>query len=156
MNRPSHDTNNRKSGFSDSPTINVGSSSLLMIFVVLCLVSFATLSIASAYADLKLSTKVADHSTAYYDACNQAETRISKIDATLYSYYQETGSEEEYFAKAGHSISFAIPVTDVHTLDIDLEILYPETKDGAFYRITSYNLTPTGTLKLDESLPVYE
>lgn len=156
MNRPSHVTNEKKSGFSNSPTINIGSSSLLMIFVVLCLVSFATLSIASAHADQKLSTKVADHSTAYYEACNQAETRISQIDATLYSYYQETDSEEEYFAKAGHSISFAIPVTDIHTLNISLVILYPATEDGAFYHITSYNLTPTGTLELDESLPVYE
>ena len=156
MSRPSPDTNKRKSVFNESPTINVGSSSLLMIFVVLCLVSFATLSIASAYADQKLSSKVADHSTAYYEACNQAETRIGQIDEALYSYYHDTTSEEEYFAKAGHSISFAIPVTDVHTLDINLEILYPETSDGAFYRIVSYNLTPTGTLELDESLPVYE
>lgn len=156
MSNPSLPSKKKVSGFSNSPTINIGSSSLLMIFVVLCLVSFATLSIASSHADRKLSTKVADHSTAYYEACNQAETRIAQIDATLFAYYQETASEEEYFAKAGHFLSFAIPVTDIHTLNINLEILYPETDADGFYRITSYNLTPTGTLELDESLPVYE
>lgn len=156
MNSLSFHSANKKTVFRNSPTINVGSSSLLMIFVVLCLVSFATLSIASANADRKLSAKVADHSAAYYEACNQAEMRLEKIDATLFSYYQETASEEEYFAKTGHFISFAIPVTEIHTLNISLEILYPESAEDAFYRITAYNLTPTGTLELDESLPVYE
>ena len=36
----------------------IGSSSLLVTFIILCLVSFATLSIVSANADYKLSGKV--------------------------------------------------------------------------------------------------
>ena len=71
---------NRKSkGFG----MNVVTSSILLIFVTLCLVSFATLSLVSANADRKLSTKVADRTVAYYNACNKAEESIASIDATI-------------------------------------------------------------------------
>ena len=35
--------------------MNIGSASILLVFVILCLVSFAVLSIVSANADSKLS-----------------------------------------------------------------------------------------------------
>ena len=63
--------------------LNVGTSSILMIFVILCLVCFATLSIISASADNKLSNKVLERTTAYYNACNEAEISLSQIDNAL-------------------------------------------------------------------------
>ena len=56
--------------------MNIGLSSILLIFVVLCLVSFSILSIVSANADKKLSLKVLNRSIAYYNACNEAETTL--------------------------------------------------------------------------------
>ena len=53
--------------------MNIGSASILLVFVILCLVSFAVLSIVSANADSRLSTRVLERTTAYYDACNQAD-----------------------------------------------------------------------------------
>ena len=44
---------------------NVGSSSILLIFILLCLVSFAALSIVSANAHIKLSDKVVSRTTSY-------------------------------------------------------------------------------------------
>lgn len=41
-----------------SAGISIGMVSILMIFVVLCLTTFATLSFVSARADLKLSKKL--------------------------------------------------------------------------------------------------
>ena len=38
--------------------MNIGSASILLVFVILCLVSFAVLSIVSANADSKLSARV--------------------------------------------------------------------------------------------------
>ena len=38
--------------------MNIGSASILLVFVILCLVSFAVLSIVSANADSRLSTRV--------------------------------------------------------------------------------------------------
>ena len=54
--------------------MNIGSASILLVFVILCLVSFAVLSIVSANADSRLSTRVLERTTAYYDACNQASS----------------------------------------------------------------------------------
>ena len=47
--------------------MNIGSASILLVFVILCLVSFAVLSIVSANADSRLSTRVLERTTAYYD-----------------------------------------------------------------------------------------
>lgn len=57
--------------------MNIGSASILLVFVILCLVSFAVLSIVSANADSRLSTRVLERTTAYYDACNQAEQSLA-------------------------------------------------------------------------------
>ena len=51
---------------------HIGTSSILLIFVVLCFVSFAALSLISSNADYVLSKKVADRTKAYYVACNEA------------------------------------------------------------------------------------
>ena len=74
--------------------MNVGTSSILLIFVTLCLVSFAALSLVSANADRKLSVKVADRTVAYYDACNKAEQSIAGIDATLKQVYSQVENKE--------------------------------------------------------------
>ena len=43
--------------------MNIGSASILLVFVILCLVSFAVLSIVSANADSKLSARVLERTT---------------------------------------------------------------------------------------------
>ena len=63
--------------------MNIGSASILLVFVILCLVSFAVLSTVSANADSKLSTRVLERTTAYYNACNQAEPSLAGMDKTL-------------------------------------------------------------------------
>ena len=62
------------------PLLTAGTSTLLLIFLSLCLLTFAVLSLLSARADRNLSRKTADRTTAYYEACNQAENRIGEID----------------------------------------------------------------------------
>ena len=65
------------------PLLTAGTSTLLLIFLSLCLLTFAVLSLLSARADRNLSRKTADRTTAYYEACNQAENRIGEIDGIL-------------------------------------------------------------------------
>lgn len=127
--------------------LNVGSSSILLIFVILCLVSFATLSIVSANADHKLSTKLLERTTAYYEACNEAESNLAAIDSTLASVYKESAGEEEYFSTVGHSKSYAIAVSDLQTLQVSIEILYPKTAEDPFYKITCWQVVNTGELE---------
>lgn len=129
--------------------LNIGSSSIIVIFVILCLVSFATLSIVSANADKKLTAKVLERTTSYYEACNKAEETLADIDETLISIYQESSNDTEYFDTVGHSKSYAIAISDIQILQVNIEILYPETDEDTFYRITSWQVVTTGDLHDD-------
>lgn len=51
-----------------SSFVNIGSSSLLIIFLVLCLATFAILSLSSARSDYSFSERLAGHKTEYYEA----------------------------------------------------------------------------------------
>lgn len=134
--------------------INIGSSSLLVIFVILCLVSFAALSIVSANADYKLSARMLERTTAYYEACNQAESNIARIDATLQEVYEACSSEEEYFSTVGHFKAYAVPISDIQTLEVIVDILYPTVPGEPFYSIRSWQAVTTGEPEYDDSLPL--
>ena len=66
-----------------APFVNIGSSLLLVIFLVLCLVTFATLSLSSARSDYSFSSRAAQRRTDYYQACNVAEDALAQVDAIL-------------------------------------------------------------------------
>ena len=66
-----------------APFTNIGSSSLLVVFLVLCLVTFAVLSLSSARSDDAFSEKLANRKTAYYTAVNRAEDVLACIDTAL-------------------------------------------------------------------------
>ena len=132
--------------------MNIGSASILLVFVILCLVSFAVLSIVSANADSKLSARVLERTTAYYAACNQAEQSLAEqslagMDKTLQRMYSSSDSEEAYFVAVGHGKSYVIPISDLQTLQVTIEILYPESDEDTFYRITAWQVLNTEELQ---------
>ncbi len=65
--------------------LGVGASSILMIFVVLCLTTFGILSYVTANADNKISTKNAETVENYYAATAITEQKLQKIDEALLS-----------------------------------------------------------------------
>ena len=67
---------------------NFGFSSILLTFVMLCIVTFSALSLLTANADYKLSKKVADKTTAYYQAEEKAYLLLQKIDQDLAHAYK--------------------------------------------------------------------
>lgn len=135
--------------------VNVGSSSILLIFVILCLISFATLSIVSANADAKLSSRVVERTTAYYEACNQAQADITSLDDTLAAIYADSFDEEEYFMAVGHKKTCTFTISDLQTLSVTLDILYPRQEGDPFYRITSWQvLTDSSDMEEDEGAPL--
>ena len=134
--------------------INVGSSSILLIFVILCLISFATLSIVSANADAKLSNRVVERTSAYYDACNRAQADIANMDNTLAAIYDDSFDEDEYFMAVGHKKSYIFPISGLQTLSVTLDILYPQEAGDPFYRITSWQVITDSSDLEDEEEPV--
>ena len=135
--------------------LNVGTSSVLFIFVILCLVSFAILSLSSAMSDYKLSKRVVENSQAYYAACNEAEAQLASFDKTLKDLYDTGISRAGYFENVGKKKTFAIPINDIQTLEVEIRILYPESAGDSFYDITSWKTDTTGELDYDDTLPVF-
>lgn len=134
--------------------VNIGSSSILLIFVILCLVSFAVLSIVSAQTDYKLSCKLAERTTKYYEAGNQVESYLQDLQSSLAKIYEDSASADEYFALAGHDTTFSIPLSDQQMLNVRLTILYPGDGNG-YYEINTWQVETQDTLELDDTLPVF-
>ena len=57
---------------------NIGSVSLLMIFIVLCMVTLAALSLSTASGSYRSAQTLAGHTTAYYRASNKAEKKLAR------------------------------------------------------------------------------
>ena len=70
--------------------MNIGSASILLVFVILCLVSFASV---------------------------------------------------------GHGKSYVIPISDLQSLQVTIEILYPGTAEDSFYKITAWQVLNTDELQ---------
>ena len=135
---------------------HIGSSSLLLIFIVLSLVSFAVLSLSSSIADKKLTDKMIKKTSDYYTACNEAEEKLATLDSYLLKLYESGVSEEDYFETAKESTSFAVTVSEYQALEVDVAFLYPENKEGPFYEITEWSLVNTHTPENDTTLPVFK
>lgn len=113
--------------------MNIGTSSILIIVVILTLVCFAGLSLASANADYQLCKKLADRTTAYYDAASEGYEAIK--DAC------EANENSEF--RNSYNIS------DTQVLKINAQL---NPGDGTNYRLDSFNVLTVDTPKLDNSL----
>lgn len=91
------------------PLTNIGTVSLLMIFIVLCMVTFAALSLSSAAGDARSGQKIAEHSSGYYAASNEAEEILASLDDIFAKMYTQANTTEEYY----QLITEALP-SDVH------------------------------------------
>jgi hypothetical protein len=134
--------------------MNIGLPSIMLIFVVLCLVSFGVLSMVSANADWKLSQKVLARQRGYYEACNEAEETLSEVDTQLHTAYVGAADRGEYISLIeGIPTTYSYEVGDVQSLEVKLSFLYPEAEDGAFYQIIEWKVvTEEDGLDYDESL----
>jgi hypothetical protein len=130
--------------------LHIGASSILLIFVTLCLVSFAVLSIVSANADSKLTGKVLERSEEYYNACNTAQAALATMDVALAEAYRNASTREEYYNSLGaaENYSFEVSVNSSQVLSVAVQVLYPEEAGDPFYEITTWRVisaAPAGT-----------
>ena len=158
---------------------NIGSVTLMMIFIVLCMVTFAALSLSSASYDWRSAKKSADHTTAYYQTSNQAETILSDIDQMLTDcrsasngnalrssdpsyYYQQVKFSCEKWKEP--VLSYQVPISDSQVLQVVLSLLNPyetqataeSTDSDSFYRITAWQVLSTKEWNGDNSLKLMQ
>ena len=142
--------NNKHSG-----GINIGTSSILVIFVLLSLVTFACLSYLSAQSDYTLSQEAAKRTASYYDANRKAEKYLESIEKSLITYNEASGDEagyydgiEKLFSNNGNitvkntgdrvSISYIVAVTSGQNLEVELNANYPTDSDPAYFHIVKW------------------
>ena len=152
-------TNMKQPGFS-----NFGFSTILLAFVMICIVTIAALSLLTASSDYKLSQKFADKNSAYYKAEQQAYTYLSEIDSTLANAYQTTLNASGYYQKVSQTLSsmdgctydrvtktlsYSTPINDSQHLEVRLLIEYPQEETSNFYIITSWK-SISDEIEIDE------
>ena len=114
--------------------IGVGGSSILAVFVVLCLTTFATLSLVSANADLRLSRKSAESVSAYYTADAGAQALLAQLDELARQTAGDPASFERQALElegvsgcirsdAALVVTLSVPVADSHTLEAEADFL---------------------------------
>ena len=140
--------------------LNVGSSSILVTFVLLCLVTFAALSFVSANADFKLAQKTADRTKAYYAANNKAEVYLLNADSLLTKHYVGCRDIIEYYEGIDPLFSdndsinveeidediflnYSIPISDSQEIQVTLRVIYPNSEDQDMFEITRWETVST-------------
>lgn len=156
--------------------INIGGSSILMIFVLLCLVTFSVLSYVSANADYKLTKKAAQSVTRYYEADAQAETRLALIDETLKKIADQTPKDTEpaaYYQKVSDAlfemdgvsavvqddqltIQYQVEIDDHRALQVSLQPLFPIESPEKRYVLTAWQVIQTAEWESDDSISVWD
>ncbi|MCH4190830.1 MAG: hypothetical protein LKF52_00870 [Butyrivibrio sp.] len=133
-----------------------GTSSVLLIFMTLCLISFATLSFVNAKADLRLSQKLAVHTTDYYHAVNKAEAFVAASDALLQTVLSDASDSSDYLRRAEKlQLSADFSISDLQSLHVVLTPVYPQKKGDALYRIQSWQvITHEDKIQYDNRLNV--
>ena len=156
-----------------APFFNIGASSLLVIFLILCLVTFAILTLTSAKSDADFAEKLAHHKTNYYAACNTAESTLDVIDAVLADAWQlsdtaavfteiETqltalDSREQLqfsmdFTQSEPTVSYAVAIDDKQNLCVTLTLAAAPAKGEAYYRISQWQVQSSGEWNGDQTL----
>lgn len=135
--------------------VNIGLSSLLVVFLVLCLTTFALLSLSSARSDYSLSRKMAEHRTDYYSASSEAEVVLARLDGIMDETYRSVGEEKYIPALAealrgegeitfseesgSHFISYEIPSGESQVLSVKLKVTDPREHDH-YYEIQTWQI----------------
>ena len=112
----------------------IGITSIIFIFIVLCLSVFALLSVNSARQSLASVQRSADAVTRYYAADSSAQLWIHQVKV-------EGSAGEDVLERE-------FPISDSQTLRVAL--------DGATFEILSYQVVNNEVLEIDDSLQVWQ
>lgn len=152
------------------PAVNIGSASMLVIFIILCLVTFSVLSVASSNNDRTYARNIAKRTSDYYAASNEAEAQLAQIDELLAKAYELYGKDyleqgtalfdNEAMENLTYSVDFScfptltftVPINDTQSLAVSLQLQLPINEDSRLYKITSWKEISTDSWDNDEPL----
>lgn len=83
----------KKRGYSFS---HFGFPTILLTFVMLCIMTFGILSLVTANSDLKLTNKVAEKATGYYKAEEVSYQKLTQLEQILKEIYSTAPTEDNF------------------------------------------------------------
>ncbi|MBC8584725.1 hypothetical protein [Youxingia wuxianensis] len=107
-----------------STGISVGASSILVVFVVLCLTAFATLSLVSANSDYKLTRRTAQAVEEYYAADSRGVECVAQLEEALNSISSQEISAAAVqlgWTSQGSVFQRQVPINTSKNLEIEVE-----------------------------------
>lgn len=154
------------------PGFQVGTSFLLVIFAIICMVLLGVLSLASALRDKGYSDKTAEKTKAYYAAVSEAQHKLGEIDKAVagidgnyenYGMYLEdvgmiaSGLEDVACMRNAEELvlSYKVPMTDSQSLLVELEVLDPK-KGAGNIKIIKWQEVSENAWEEEEALPVLQ
>ena len=150
------------------PLINIGTSFLLITFIILCMIIFSVLSLSSALKDVQYSKKNAARTAAYYEANNEAEQQLASIDAVLHESDTFKACLEQLEANddlilytdstmAQATLTYIVSIDEDEALQVILtlhSIVSSDSKTTIGYTVTAWNTISTVDWNGNQSLPV--
>ena len=138
-------------------SIGTGIPSILMIFVVLALTTFAVLSFTSARADYKLTEKNCKYIMDYYKADKEAQTIMAALDEIIAEKNSATANYDlagelaalgkdmnvETDSNGRELLKYKVPVNDKQNLNVWLRI--NEAGSESRYTIAKYSVSQQTT-----------
>lgn len=142
---------------------NIGSSSLILIFIVMCLVTFGMLSLTSAKNDLNLAERNAGAVTEYYRADREGEAfygMVAEAVELACSQSEDAAEREkllkaslgEYYREEEKTAAMETAMERAQALHVELKPVL--TGEGSV-EIAQWKVIMTEDYEIDNSLPVW-
>ncbi|HBV67070.1 MAG TPA: hypothetical protein DEF04_01970 [Clostridiales bacterium] len=109
---------------SSNASLGAGGTIIVVIFVVVCLTVFASLSFVTAISDLKLAKKTEEINSDYYDTHGKAEEKLSEICGVLDSISDSHPTSEYFYGSASGLLSEIEGISAIEKNSSSLKIYY--------------------------------
>jgi Tfp pilus assembly protein PilN len=143
---------------------SIGTVSLLMIWIVLCMVIFAMLSLTTATRDYGFTQTLAQHTTDYYESVSQAQEQVAQLDelmaqAPAENYYEAIEAALPSSVTASYEgehlvLSFQTTAGQSQSLDVSLRVYGPTSTPR--YDIIVWRAKQTAQWQTDNTLVLLE
>lgn len=129
-----------------------GFSTILLSFVMICVITFSALALVTANSDYRLSRAVADKTLEYYRAQEKAYQRLEALDRLCAecfasreadTYFAQIESLSRNYGTFQHTdgkyyLSFTEPMAENRYLTVTLHLSYPSSDSEPFYEIVAW------------------
>lgn len=144
-------------------SLGIGTTSILMVFVILILVTFSILSLSGAKTDQKLGNMTLKRTQDYYEAENQAEKKLAEIDQKLYFAkgqmdFVNTLSDIDgiIILEEKKQVSYKEIMSDKQYLDVLIQLQWNDGKQIYQYKKIRWQTVVTGEWTVEDDIPVYQ